>query len=154
MGLEIERKFLLKKLPSSLSSKGILISQGYIKNNRQGVVRVRLFGDKSFLTIKGETIDACCPEYEYEIPVQDAKEMLSKLCKKPLVEKKRYHIHFKGFEWTIDEFFNENKGLIMAEIELESKDQQFGIPDWIDMEVTGDSKYFNASLISNPFSKW
>ncbi|MCP4023066.1 MAG: CYTH domain-containing protein [Desulfobacteraceae bacterium] len=155
MGLEIEKKFLVKKLvPLIATAKSISIRQGYIQAGKSGVVRIRLYGDKAFLTIKGKTIDSACPEYEYEIPVQDAEDMLSSLCKKPLIEKKRYLVEFKGFQWIIDEFFNENSGLIVAEIELEFRKQPFDIPPWADQEVTGDPKYYNASLISNPYSHW
>ncbi len=154
MGLEIERKFLLKKLPPTLKSKGVLIKQGYIKNHKASVVRVRRLDNKGFLTIKGETLDGVCPEYEYGIPSQDADQLLDFFCRKPLIEKKRYQIENAGSQWIIDEFYNENKGLIIAEIELDSRDQEFEIPDWVDKEVTGDPKYFNASLIDTPYSKW
>ena len=93
-------------------------------------------------------------EYEYEIPGAEAKAMLDDLCEKPLIEKIRYKTVFKGLVWEVDEFFGENQGLIIAEVELESEDQKFIKPEWIGEEVTGDQKYFNANLIHYPYSKW
>ncbi len=93
-------------------------------------------------------------EYEYEIPGPDAEAMLNDLCEKPLIEKMRYKIKFKGLIWEADEFFGENQGLLMAEVELEREDQSFVKPEWVGEEVTGDPKYFNANLIHHPFSKW
>jgi CYTH domain-containing protein len=93
-------------------------------------------------------------EYEYEIPGKEAEAMLNDLCEKPLIEKMRYKIEFKGLVWEVDEFFGENQGLILAELELESEDQKFIKPEWIGEEVTGDPKYFNANLIHHPYTKW
>jgi len=93
-------------------------------------------------------------EYEYEIPVEDANVLLDELCEKPIIEKNRYKIEFAGFIWEVDEFFGENKGLIVAEIELESEDQQFEKPEWVGDEVSGDPRYFNSNLIKNPYSSW
>jgi len=93
-------------------------------------------------------------EYEYDIPENDAKEMLDDLCEKPIIEKNRYKIDFAGFIWEVDEFFGENQGLIVAEVELESEDQRFEKPEWIGDEVTGDPKYFNSNLVINPYIKW
>ncbi len=154
MAIEIEKKFLLKYLPSSLLTNGTLIRQGYMVNKKEMVVRVRLAGDKAFLTVKGTTCNAARKEYEYPVPQQDAKEMLQLFCKAPLVEKTRYQIEFKGFEWVIDQFSGDNQGLVVAEIELESIDQEFEKPDWIGKEVTHDPGYFNSNLIENPYSTW
>jgi CYTH domain-containing protein len=106
------------------------------------------------LTVKGITTGASRPEYEYEIPVTDADEMLDELCERYLIEKKRYKIEYKGFIWEVDEFFGENQGLIVAEVELENEDQSYEKPEWIGDEVTGDPKYFNSNLVKDPYLKW
>ena len=154
MAIEIEKKFLLKHLPSSQLTRGTIICQGYMVNKKDMVVRVRLSGDNAFLTIKGITCSASRKEYEYPVPQQDAMEMLSLFCKKPLIEKTRYQIEFKGFEWVIDLFSGSNKGLVVAEIELDSIDQVFEKPAWIGKEVTHDIRYFNSNLIKAPYSTW
>ncbi|MBU8848791.1 MAG: CYTH domain-containing protein [Desulfobacterales bacterium] len=154
MAIETERKFLLRYLPSSLLVNSTLIRQGYMTNKKDKVIRVRLTGDSAFLTVKGATRNASRKEYEYPIPQQDAKEMLQLFCKKPLIEKTRYQIEFKGFEWVIDQFSGDNQGLVVAEIELDSIDQPFEKPDWIGKEVTHDLRYFNSNLIETPYSTW
>ena len=154
MAIETERKFLLHYLPSSLLTRGTLIRQGYMVTKKDMVVRIRLSGDNAFLTVKGATRNASRKEYEYPVPQQDAMEMLSIFCKKPLIEKTRYQIEFKGFEWVIDLFSGVNKGLVVAEIELDSIDQLFEKPDWIGKEVTHDPRYFNSNLIEAPYSTW
>jgi CYTH domain-containing protein len=154
MGIETERKFLLQYLPTSLMVNGSSIRQGYMVNKKDMVVRVRLSGNLCFLTIKGPTRNASRKEFEYLVPQQDAREMLSLFCKKPLIEKTRYKIKFKGFEWEVDEFFGDNKGLVVAEIELDSIDQPIEKPDWIGKEVTHDPKYYNSNLIEKPYSTW
>jgi CYTH domain-containing protein len=116
-------------------------------------VRVRTIEDKAYLTIKGIAIGAARLEFEYEIPRQDADALLD-ICEKPLIEKNRYKIAHGGFVWEVDEFFGENQGLIVAEIELQSEDQYFPKPDWVGPEVTTDPRYFNANLIKNPYTKW
>jgi len=154
MAIEIERKFLLKYLPTALLINGNIIRQGYMINGKDRVVRIRLSGDSAFLTVKGATRNAARKEYEYPIPQQDAKEMLQLFCKKPLIEKTRYQIEFNGFEWVIDQFSGDNKGLVVAEIELDSIDQVFEKPDWIEKEVTHAPRYFNSNLIETPYSSW
>ena len=154
MGTEIERKFLMKDDAWRSLAKGTKYRQGYLNSTKERVVRVRTIDDKGFLTIKGITTGATRVEYEYEIPNAEATAMLDELCEKPLIEKNRYKIAFSGFTWEVDEFFGENKGLIVAEVELESEDQPFEKPDWIGEEVTGDPKYFNSNLIQNPYLKW
>ena len=154
MGKEIERKFLVKNDSFKKLAKGDKYRQGYLNSMKERVVRVRTINDKGFLTVKGITTGATRAEYEYPIPVKDADAMLDDLCEKPLIEKNRYKISFKGFIWEVDEFFGENQGLICAEIELEQEDQLFEKPEWIADEVTGDPKYFNSNLIQNPYRKW
>ena len=154
MGKEIERKFLVKDDSFKKLAKGDTYRQGYLNSMKERVVRVRTINDKGFLTVKGITTGATRAEYEYPIPVKDADAMLDDLCEKPLIEKNRYKIGFKGFIWEVDEFFGENQGLICAEIELEQEDQFFEKPEWISDEVTGDPKYFNSNLIQTPYCKW
>jgi CYTH domain-containing protein len=154
MGTEIERKFLVTENSWRSLAAGVKYRQGYLNSAKERTVRVRTIDDKGFLTIKGITTGASRAEYEYEIPVGDADALLDDLCEKPLIEKNRYKIDFEGFVWEVDEFFGENQGLIVAEVELESEDQAFEKPGWIGEEVTGDPKYFNSNLINNPYLKW
>jgi adenylate cyclase len=154
MGIEIEKKFLLKGGEWKQLAVGIAYRQGYLNSVKERTVRVRTINDKGFLTIKGVSVGATRLEYEYEIPLEDAQALLDELCEKPLIEKNRYKVDFSGFIWEIDEFFGENDGLIVAEIELESEDQSFDKPQWVGEEVTGDTRYFNSNLIKNPYSQW
>ena len=117
-------------------------------------MRVRTVADKGYLTIKGINVGARRLEFEYEIPIQDAEEMLTELCEKPLIEKNRYKLEHEGLLWEIDEFFGENAGLVLAEVELTSEDQVFAKPAWAGEEVTEDPRYYNANLIQNPFTQW
>ncbi len=154
MGMEIERKFLLKDDSWRSMASGTMCRQGYLSSDRERIVRVRIIKDKGFVTVKGIAREATRLEYEYEIPENDAKEMLNELCEKPLIEKNRYKIDYKGLTWEIDEFFGENQGLIVAEVELERENQAFEKPEWVGKEVTGDPRYFNSNLIKNPFKNW
>jgi CYTH domain-containing protein len=152
MATEIERKFLLKEgaWPRGTAMK---CCQGFLSRAKERTVRVRTVNDKGYLTIKGIAVGASRPEFEYEIPYQDALELLE-ICEKPLIEKNRYRVEEGGLVWEIDEFFGENQGLIIAELELESEDQEFKKPDWVGEEVTGEPRYYNANLIKNPYTKW
>jgi len=154
MGVEIEKKFLLVSTEWKDLAQGVAYRQGYLSSVKERTVRVRTINDKGFLTVKGISVGATRVEYEYEIPVEDANELLDGLCEKPLIEKNRYKVDFGGFVWEIDEFFGENDGLIVAEVELESEDQLFDKPAWVGEEVTGDPRYFNSNLIKNPYSTW
>ena len=154
MGKEIERKFLLKGDAWRDLAQGTMYRQGYLNSAKERTVRVRTVGDKAFLTIKGITVGATRAEYEYEIPFVDCNALLDNLAEKPLIEKKRYKIKQGEFVWEIDEFFGDNKGLIVAEVELTSEDQAFPKPEWVGDEVTGDPRYFNSNLIKHPFTKW
>ena len=153
MALEIERKFLVKE-GAWPNEKGTKYRQGYLNSAKERNVRVRVIDVKGYLTIKGISRGAVREEYEYEIPRAEAEAMLNNLCEKPLIEKLRYKIKFQGLVWEVDEFFGENQGLIIAEVELESEDQTVNIPEWVGEEVTGDPKYFNANLIHHPYSRW
>ncbi len=152
MAREIERKFLIKG--SVWRRAGATrLRQGYLSSVQERTVRVRTVGDHAYLTIKGIAVGATRLEFEYEIPCEDAKELLN-ICEMPLIEKDRYRVEEGGVVWEIDEFFGENEGLVIAEVELDSEDQPFTKPDWVGEEVTGDPRYFNSNLIKKPYTKW
>ena len=154
MAQEIERKFLLAGDGWRGLAEGVEYRQGYLCAERTRTVRVRIAGNKGFLTIKGAAAGITRSEYEYAIPVEDARAMLHTLCPQPQIEKKRYTIPYKGFLWEVDEFFGLNQGLLVAEIELSFENQQFERPEWIGREVTADRRYTNAALCITPFSTW
>ena len=153
MGKEIERKYLLKG-DGWKGVKGTHYCQGYLNSIKERTVRVRTIDDKGFLTVKGISVGATRLEYEYEIPVKDAKELLIELCEKPLIEKSRFKVESGGLIWEIDEFYGENEGLVVCEVELESEDQKIELPDWVGEEVTSDPRYFNSNLIKHPYKNW
>ncbi len=154
MGIEIERKFLLtgEDWKENIKSK-TEIKQGYLNTDKTRTVRVRIRANKGYLTIKGKSNTISRPEYEYEIPYSDALELL-KLCDKPIIAKHRYEVEYKNHLWEIDVFEDENKGLIFAEIELNSENETFEKPSWIGKEVSKDSRYHNSSLVKRPYSDW
>ena len=154
MAKEIERKFLVHPRKWSDLGPGLAIRQGYLCATKQSSVRVRTYGDRAFVTIKGTTSGLTRDEYEYEIPLADANEMLDHLCEHPPIEKTRYRIVYKGHTWEVDEFGGANKGLTVAEVELKDPKEHVELPDWIDREVSGDPRYFNSNLSSKPFSTW
>lgn len=153
MGQETERKFLVVGDEWKQGS-GILYRQGYLSTSKERSVRVRRGGARGYLTIKGEMIGATRSEYEYEIPVVDADEMLEVLCEQPLIKKRRYLVEHAGLTWEIDEFLNENIGLVVAEVELKREDQPIERPTWVGQEVTDDPRYLNANLIRHPYREW
>jgi CYTH domain-containing protein len=155
MGLEIERKFLVnnEKWNSIEKPKKNLFRQGYILTDPNKTIRVRLTDLKGYLTIKGLTVGATRPEFEYEIPPEEAEQLLNNFSISDL-KKIRYEIIFKDKLWEVDEFLGDNLGLIVAEIELKSESEFFELPDWIDREVSGEEKYYNSNLSINPFVKW
>ena len=156
MSREIERKFRVKEESAAAwrNAPCSEIRQGYLSMDKERIVRVRIAGDEAFLTIKGATREASRAEYEYPVPVADASEMLDSLCVRPLIEKRRYQVAHQGNLWEVDEFSGENAGLTIAEIELENPGQVFARPAWVDEEVTDDSRYYNASLVRHPYSRW
>ena len=154
MPTEIERKFLVNGSAWRSLAEPVRYRQGYLSVDPERTVRVRLVGDKGFLTIKGITRGATRQEYEYPIPAADARELLDNLCRGPLIEKDRYKIEFQGMTWEVDEFFGENQGLTLAEVELPSEDHPLALPSWIGKEVTPDPRYFNSNLVKHPFTKW
>ena len=154
MGVEIERKFLLKGEDWRGLGAAVTLRQGYLSSDKARVVRVRIEGDKAYLTIKGKSVGATRGEWEYPIPLADANELLNRLCEQPIIEKYRRRIPFAGKVWEVDEFLGANHGLVVAEVELDAEGQQFDKPEWIGAEVTDDPRYFNSSLIRNPYSTW
>ena len=154
MGQEIERKFLVDGDAWRSLAQGTRYRQGYLSTVKERTVRVRTIAEKGYLTIKGVSKGIARAEFEYEIPVDDANALLDGLCERPLIEKDRYKIPFGGLTWEVDEFFGDNAGLIVAEVELESADQAVDTPPWIGLEVSADPRYFNASLIANPYRNW
>ena len=154
MAQEIERKFLLRTEGWRGLAPGRAYVQGYLACGGACAVRVRIADNAATLTIKSATDGAVRHEFEYAVPLADARRMLDLLAEKPLIEKTRYTIEHKGFYWEIDEFHGENQGLIVAEIELEREDEVFEKPDWIGGEVTGDPRYYNANLARVPYSAW
>lgn len=154
MAVEIERKFLVKSDAWRTLAEGKLYCQGYMLTAPGKTVRVRIVGDQGYLTIKGPSNGTTRAEFEYLIPVEDATEMLTTLCEKPLIEKKRYKIFIDDLTWEVDEFLGENQGLILAEVELEEEDQVIKLPEWIGQEVSNDSRYYNSSLVKNPYCQW
>ena len=155
MALEIELKFLVQNSSWKGQAEGVHYRQGYLSTNKSRTVRVRTIKDKAFLTIKGISIGATRKEFEYEIPFNEGLIMLDELCEKPIIEKIRYKIKVENdLVWEIDEFLGENKGLIVAEIELQHEEQSFIKPDWLGKEVTTNPKFYNSSLVKFPFYKW
>jgi len=154
MGKEIERKFIVKKDIYKKLCTGKLYKQGYLNSNPDRTIRVRLVGNKGFLTLKNKGNGLTRDEFEYEIPFEDAEEILENMCKKPLIEKTRYIYTYMEHTWEIDEFHGDNEGLVIAELELTSEDERFNMPDWIGEEVTFDYKYTNSNLINKPYKHW
>ncbi len=154
MGQEIERKFLVVGSAWREHAQGEVMCQGYIPTQDARTVRVRRVGDRAYLTLKGPAVGLVRPEFEYPIPVDDAQTILDTLCQPPLVEKTRYRLPKGDIMWEIDEFWGDNEGLIMAEVELTHADQVVDLPDWIGQEVSGDDRYYNSYLAQNPFKTW
>jgi adenylate cyclase len=154
--IEIERKFLVQseefKVISFAKNE---ISQGYLNSNPERTVRVRIKGNQGYLTIKGKGNETGMSrlEWEMEIPVDEAK-MLLNLCESGVISKMRYEVKFGNHVYEVDEFFGENEGLVLAEIELKSEDEAFEKPDWLGEEVTNNEKYYNSYLSKNPFKNW
>ncbi|WP_061236195.1 CYTH domain-containing protein [Leptospira santarosai] len=152
--MEIERKFLVTNFDFKKNSVPSIISQGYLNSDKNRTVRVRSNSNKAFITIKSKTVGISREEFEYEIPITDAEEMINSICEKSIIKKFRYLINFQGSIWEVDEFLEENEGLIVAEIELKSENEAFNKPDWVGKEVSDDPKYFNSNLIKTPFRHW
>lgn len=154
MGVEIERKFLVNADRWSPTGEPLHIEQGYLCVDPNRTVRVRRTGDRACLTVKGRATGLVRDEYEVDLPLEDAVNMIRTLCIQPIIDKKRYLTPADGFTWEIDVFQGENQGLILAEAELVDPEQTIEIPDWIKREVTGDPRYYNSSLIQFPYTRW
>ncbi|HKJ64515.1 MAG TPA: CYTH domain-containing protein [Desulfopila sp.] len=154
MGLEIERKFTVVGDIWKEGATSELYVQGYLPSNGSSTLRIRQAGERAWITIKGRRDNLSRLEFEYPIPPADALLMLEKLCLTPLIRKRRYRTEYQGFVWEIDEFQGENDGLVIAEIELQSENQAFIRPPWLGREVSGDRRYYNASLSTSPYSTW
>lgn len=153
MAIEIERKFLVQGDGWRALGTGVSYRQGYIMSSQGKTVRVRRAGDRGYLTIKGGTQGISRHEFEYEIPLSDAEELLE-MCDRPLIEKTRYKILHHELVWEVDEFWGDNEGLIIAEVELTDPDQPLHLPAWVDREVSSDRRYFNAALARQPYRSW
>lgn len=156
--IEIERKFLVDPAQWSPedqgSDAGTLIRQGYLSLDPQRTVRVRRAGQRAWLTIKGITEGIRRIEHEYEIPVEDAEQMLTALCIAPIIDKMRYRVEVGNHQWEVDVFHGANQGLVVAEVELSSETEAFERPSWLGEEVSDDPRYFNNNLVNHPFSAW
>ena len=156
MGKEIERKF--KVIGTAYKTESIssaIYKQGYLSVDKERTVRVRVVGDKAFLTIKGQNCGIVRNEFEYEIPVADAEIMLSENCLQPVIEKVRHIcIASDGHKWEIDEFAGENAGLVVAEVELGSQYERVELPEWCGEEVSDDVRYYKSNLIKHPYRTW
>lgn len=146
MAIEIERKFLVTGEGWRSGAQSQQCQQGYLSITNEVAVRVRVLGKSASLTVKGMGASISRPEFEYSIPLDDAHEMLEKHCLKPIVEKTRYQVVYKGQAWDVDEFQGDNTGLVLAEIELENEQQVVELPEWVGEEVTDDTSYIEINL--------
>ena len=155
MAVEIERKFLLcsDEWRQHISER-IEMHQGYLSRDAQSSVRVRITDRKAILGIKSTRDGIYRLEYEYPIPRADAREIMAQIAHRPVIEKTRYIVHWEGHCWEIDEFHGDNAGLIVAEVELNSTDEQFVHPPWLGKEISTDARYYNSNLSRMPYSEW
>ena len=141
----------LKHWPNN--AKGVLYYQGYLAITNKGIVRVRIKGDTSLITVKSSGIGLSRDEFEYEIPLDEAQALLN-LCQNDIIKKTRYKVSAHGKQWDVDKFHGKNKGLWLAEVELESEDEIVTLPRWVIKEVTGNEHYYNAYISKHPFGEW
>ena len=153
MPKEIERKFLVDGAWTPPGA-GTAFEQGYLSSVAERTVRVRIEGDHAKLTIKGKTSGVSRSEFEYAIPVDDARTMLDELCERPVIVKRRHIVMHAGKKWEVDVFGGENAGLVIAELELASEDEAFEKPEWVRAEVSHDPRYYNSNLVKKPFTRW
>ena len=159
MGMEIERKFLVKSdrfRSEAINPDGTYYRQGYIPTLNGMTVRIRIAGQQGYITMKDHAVGFTRHEFEYAIPLADAEQMLELMCTKPQIEKHRYVVPAADgrLKWEVDVFHGDNEGLVVAEIEVPSEDTPITLPDWVGNEVTGDKRYYNSHLIGNPFKNW
>jgi len=153
MGVEIERKFLVRDRGFLAGVAGIPYRQGYLSTEVDRTVRIRRAGSHAFVTIKGRSRGATRAEFEYEVPLDDVDALLA-LCLPPIIEKVRHRVPHAGLLWEVDVFGGVNDGLVVAEVELPSEETVVDLPPWIGDEVTGDPRYYNANLIAHPYREW
>ncbi len=153
MASEIERKFLISNDSWRDSSAGIRIAQGYLSQDPERTVRVRIAGEDAWVTVKGLSRGITRAEFEYPIPVTDARALLD-LCLPSVIEKTRHLVRHGGHHWEIDVFHGENEGLVIAEVELSDASEEPEIPGWLGEEVSLDPRYFNSNLAATPFTRW
>lgn len=155
MAQEIERKFLVEGDFKAVAIKATRITQGYLSSVPERTVRVRIKGDKGYITIKGIGSDSGASRYEWEkeIPITEVEELL-KICEPGVIDKTRFLVKAGAHTFEVDEFYGDNEGLVVAEVELSSEDEGFFKPEWLGKEVTGDVKYYNSMLMKNPFKEW
>ncbi len=152
---EIEKKFLVvSESYKEIANEKYKIKQGYISETKKSVTRVRISNKAAYITIKENKKEISKLEFEYSIPIKEGQYLIENLCNDDIIMKTRYIVEFDGFLWEVDEFKGKNKGLVIAEIELESETQKFSKPKWVGDEVTNDERYYNINLMMNPFQKW
>lgn len=155
MAIEIERKYLVTSGAWRAEAADVtLLRQGYLVTGPDCAIRVRVSGSQAWLTIKGKPVKGAALEFEYPVPLEDASAILANLAQRPQIEKNRHRVFRDNLIWEIDEFFGDNAGLILAEVELDDADAVISLPEWIGKEVTGDPRYYNANLVANPYSRW
>ena len=168
MGLEIERKFLVRserfkeeaaRAKGTDGDAGTYYRQGYIPTANGITVRIRIAGDRGFVTLKDRAVGFSRHEFEYEVPKTEAEQILELMCLKPQIVKHRYVVpatsaNNEQLKWEVDVFHGENEGLIVAEIEVPDEQTKFDLPDWIGEEVTGDRRFNNSHLVDNPYKNW
>lgn len=154
MGFEIERKFRVSRRDFLDGLTGERLVQGYLSHEVRATVRVRIQGDRAWLTVKGENRGAVRREFEYPMPVDDARVMLDELCPAGVIDKTRYRLPLGDHVWEVDVFHGDNRGLVVAEIELETENEAFQRPDWLGDEVTADPRYYNSALSRTPYAFW
>ena len=155
MALEIERKFLIRDTSWRAAATGsVPIMQGYFSRTPLLRARIRIYGDKGFITLKSEPGVLVRHEYEYEIPHDDAVEMIKQFSLEPIITKRRYDVPYEGVVWAVDVFDGANTGLVIAEAELKSPDQVLAVPPWAGQEVTNDRRYGNSNLARYPYVTW
>jgi len=155
MAVEIERKYLVNSMVwKSQVDEGTKLFQGYMANTQKAAIRVRIAGERAWLTLKSASTGIRRLEFEYSLPIADAEQILDEFCLGQVIHKTRYRLPLGGHVWEIDVFHDANEGLVMAEIELENELENFTLPDWIGQEVSGDKRYYNSYLSQNPYSGW
>ena len=155
MAVEIERKYLVKSMDwKAQADKGTKFLQGYLANTEKAAIRVRIADSQAWLTLKSARAGIRRLEFEYSLPVTDAKQMLAEFCQGQVIHKTRYRLPLDDHVWEIDVFHDANEGLVLAEIELGNEQENFALPDWIGEEVSGNKRYYNAYLAKIPYKNW